>query len=205
MSDTAVKSTQISARRTTRRGGSILRRVLFVVLLLLVSSLAVAAFIQSRADGPYGPVAGGELRTGELQRGPVTDWAFAHGAELELQLLTPLGSRITGALVRDGVLYIPCDLGFFWGRMDGQQRWLLHLIYLLKTWHTDAEKDGRVVLRIEGKRYEQQLVRVTEQALLQQLRTDLEELAREWLAPQVLGPAPTEGPRDIWFFRVDPR
>ena len=33
----------------------------------------------------------------------------------------------------------------------------------------------------------------------------LEEMAREWIAPAPLGEAPTDGPKDLWFFRMDPR
>ena len=79
------------------------------------------------------------------------------------------------------------------------------MIYIFKDWHEDAERDGRAVLRIGGKRYERQAVRVTDPELLATLRSQLEDMARAWVAPAPLGDAPTEGPRDIWFFRMDPR
>jgi hypothetical protein len=66
-------------------------------------------------------------------------------------------------------------------------------------------QDGRAVIRVGGKRYEGQAVRVTDPAIDAALRTQLEEMARQWVAPATLGPPPTEGPNDIWFFRVDPR
>ena len=69
----------------------------------------------------------------------------------------------------------------------------------------DAVRDGRVVLRIAGKRYPRQAVRVTDPELLATLRSQLEEMAGQWVAPEPLGEAPTDGPRDIWFFRMDPR
>jgi hypothetical protein len=98
-----------------------------------------------------------------------------------------------------------CDLGFIWGRFAGQRRRILHLIYLLKGWHEDALRDGRVVLRIAGKRYERQAVRITDLELLSRLRAQVEEAVEEWISPEPLAPALTEGPKDIWFFRMDAR
>ena len=98
-----------------------------------------------------------------------------------------------------------CDLGFIWGRFAGQRRRILHLIYLLKGWHEDALRDGRVVLRIAGKRYERQAVRITDPELLSRLRAQVKEGVEEWISPTALAPAPTEGPKDIWFFRMDAR
>ena len=108
-------------------------------------------------------------------------------------------------MVHAGQLYVPCDLGFMWGRFSGSRRWILNLIFVFKRWHEDALRDGRVVLRIEGKRYERQAVRVTDPDLLAMLRLQLEEMAEQWVSPDPLGEAPTSGPKDIWFFRMDPR
>ncbi len=83
--------------------------------------------------------------------------------------------------------------------------WMLSPIYRLKRWHEDALRDGRMVLRIAGKRYERQAVRMTDPELLATLRLQLEEMARQWVSPEPLGEAPTDGPKDIWFFRIDPR
>ncbi len=110
---------------------------------------------------------------------PDVDWSFASGQEIELQLVEPLGSRTTGVMVHKGQLYVPCDLGFMWRRFSGPTRWMLHLIWVFKRWHEDALRDGRVVLRIDGKRYERQAVRVTDPDLLAALRLQLEEMARE--------------------------
>ncbi len=176
-----------------------------IVLLVLIGLIGAGLIAQRLSDGPRGPIPGGKLRTGTLVFEPVTNWSFASGQEIELQLVEPLWSRITGAMVHEGALYVPCDLGFMWGRFSGGTRWMLHLIYVFKRWHQDALLDGRVVLRIAGNRYERQAVRVTDPELQATLRTQLEEMAREWIAPAPLGEAPTDGPRDIWFFRMDPR
>lgn len=118
----------------------------------------------------------------------------------ELQLVEPISSRYTGVMVHDGELYVPCDLGFMWNRFDGQQRFVLQLIYWFKTWHDHAELDGRAVIRIDNTRYEGALVRVTDETLEAKLRAQLEGMAATWLEPETLGPRPAETPNDIWFF-----
>ena len=186
------------------------------IVLLLLAGLIGAGLIAARsADGPIGPIPGGPLEAGALVSEPDVDWSLATGGEIErqfdapllieLQLVEPPGSRITGVMLYDGQLYVPCDLGFSWARFSGPQRWILHLIYLAKRWHEDAVRDGRVVLRIEGKRYQRQAVRVTDPELLATLRSEFETTVAQWLSPEPLGEAPTEGPRDIRFFRMDPR
>jgi len=172
---------------------------------LITLIIVVGLVAQRLSDGPTGPIPGGELRKGLLVSQTNIDWSFAHGQDLELQLMEPMGSRITGAMVYRGELYVPCDLGFMWGRFEGQTRLILNIIYVFKRWHEDALLDGGVVLRIAGKRYERQAVRVTDPELLASLRLQLEEMAAVWVAPDPLGEASTEGPRDIWFFRMDPR
>lgn len=181
-------------------------RIALVVLLVLIAVLWIGGrTAQYLADGPWELIPGGELRSGELITEPVSDWSFVHGETVELQLVNPLKSRYTGLMVHEGELYVPCDLGYMWGRFSGNIRRTLHLVYLFKRWHEDAVEDGRVVFRVDGKRYARQAVRVTDPALVAALKSDLEALARKWLHPRELGPPPTEGPRDIWFFRLDPR
>ncbi len=178
-------------------------KIFGIVVVVLIGAVMVA---QRQSDGPLNDIMpGGELRAGPLVSEPVDDWSFAHSETIELQLVEPQTSRYTGIMVYDGELYIPCDLGFMWGRFSGNQRHILHLIFLFKHWHEDAVLDGRAVLRIAGKRYERQAVRVNDQELLVVLKAELEEMARGYVAPDILGPEPTEGPRDVWFFRMDPR
>lgn len=189
-----------------------------VVLLLfgLFCVLVVGAFVVQRvSDGPAGPIPGGRLTTGVLASEPDVDWSAATGGEIgqqlseplliEIQLVEPLSSRTTGVMLHAGQLFVPCDLGFGWGRFAGRKRWILNLIYVFKRWHEDAQMDGRAVVRIAGKRYERQAVRVTDPELVAALRLEFEDMVRRWVAPDVLGEAPTQGPSDIWFFRLDPR
>ncbi len=178
---------------------------LVALVAVLVAVLVGIGVVARFSDGPIGPFPGGPLRSGTLVSEPEVDWSFANGREIELQLVEPPGSRTTGIMLHEGQLYVPCDLGFMWGRFSGRTRWILNLIYVFKRWHEDALLDGRVVLRIAGKRYERQAVRVTDLELLARLRLQLEEMARQWVSPEPLGEAPTDGPKDIWFFRMEPR
>ncbi|MEM1229019.1 MAG: hypothetical protein AAGI15_00660 [Pseudomonadota bacterium] len=185
---------------TTRR-----RRWPWILLLLLMLGFATFRVAQYRSDGPLTDlIPGGELRSGELIADPLMDPTFETGATVELQLRSPARSRYVGLMRYEGALYIPCDLGFMWGRFEGMTRHVLHLVYRFKSWHQDVLADGAVVLRYDGKRYARRAVRVTDSAQLEALKAELEALARAWVAPEVLGPPPTSGPRDIWFFRLDP-
>ena len=179
-----------------------------IVVLAFVGIVAIAIVFLRTADGPTGPIQGGVLRNGTLVTDANVDWARVMGEqpvnEIELQLVTPPGSRVTGAFVHDGELYVPCDLGFIWRRVpeDGT-RGLLHLIWLLKDWHHDAVSDGRVVVRVAGNRYERQAVRVTDPELLETFRSLVENAAAEYFGGSLLE-TPAD-PEAIWFFRLDPR
>ncbi|HKC50174.1 MAG TPA: hypothetical protein VKF60_05225 [Myxococcota bacterium] len=174
-----------------------------ILVVLLIATMLVA---QRVSDGPIGPLGGGPLRTGALVTESNVDWSFLGGGkEIELQLVAPPRSRITGSLVHDGQLFVPCDLGFFWRRIpNAGLRWIGGVIYSVKRWHEDALRDGRVVLRVAGKRYERQAVRVTDPELLATLRSIFEERAKQYLGTGALLDVPAD-PDAIWFFRMDPR
>ena len=176
---------------------------------LAVSLVGTAWVVQRVSDGPIGPLAGGPLRAGALVSDPNVDWSFlGGGGELELQLVDPPRSRTTGSLVYEGRLYVPCDLGFLWRRIPSAGfRFFGAAINRVKRWHEEALRDGRVVLRISGKRYERQAVRVTDPELLAALRSIVEERARKYMSDRGAGrllDAPGD-PQAIWFFRMDPR
>ena len=103
------------------------------------------------ADGPNELVAGGPLVSGELVA-EEPDWAFARDVmEIELQLMTPPRSRTVWVVEHGGKLYVPCGyMNSWWGR-------------LWKQWPAEAQEDPRAVVRINGKRYERELIPVTAQ------------------------------------------
>ena len=127
---------------------SVLRVVggLLALLLVVVAGLLVGARF---ADGPIAIIAGGPFTSGELVSGPEPDWSFVGDVrEVEFQLLDPARSRTTWILYHEGKPYIPCGyMTTWWGKI-----W--------KQWPAQALRDGRAVIRIEGKRYERQLVRI---------------------------------------------
>lgn len=186
-------------------------RISVVALAAVVVGIGVVARF---SDGPIGPFPGGPLHAGTLVSEGQVDWSLATGGALEspgaeplfieLQLVEPPGSRTTGVMIYDGQLYLPCDRGFVWRRAPAPARWMLSLIHRFKRWHEDVLLDGRVVLRIGDKRYERHAARVTDPELLTTLRSEIEKAAaRTFGIP--LGEVPADGPRDIWFFRIEPR
>lgn len=182
-------------------------KVARIGLLLLLVLILAGRVAQRMSDGPTGPIQGGALQAGVLVSEPEVDWAAVMGdapvGSIELQLVEPLGSRITGAFVHEGQLFVPCDLGFIWRRApDTSSRWLLRLIWMLKGWHEDVLRDGRVVVRVDGKRYERLAVRVTDPELLATFRGQIEQAAEQYFGSLLPEDADSEA---IWFFRLDAR
>lgn len=154
----------------------------FVALLL---ALSVAARL---SDGPIAIFAGGPLVAGPLVAGPEPDWSFARDLDtIEFQLLSPPRSRTTWILESAGKIYVPCGymhttVGRLW-----------------KHWPFEAERDGRAIVRIAGKRYERQLVRVRDRALFTVLA---QEIQRKYGA-EITGQDAVDG--DLWLFELAPR
>jgi hypothetical protein len=168
---------------------------LAVLLLGLVAVAIVARFL----DGPLRPLPlallpGGPLRAGELVTGPEPDWSFARDIEvMEFQLLEPARSRNIWLLVHEGKLYVACGyMNSWWGR-------------LWKQWPIDAMEDGRSVIRIAGKRYERETIRVTDPELFWAL---IKESRRKYRPPEdqalpdELPPLEATG---VWLFELAPR
>jgi hypothetical protein len=160
--------------------------VLRWLLRIVVGVIALAAILFFAArfhDGPLGPIPGGPLAAGVEVREPVSDWSFAKDVgEIELQLTSQDRSRTLWILVHEGQAYVPCSLDFPPG----------------KTWYREAVKDGRAVLRIEGKRYPVTLTKLDDAAVQQMEATVRAEVTRKYdQAP------PSDG--SVWLFRVTSR
>ncbi len=150
----------------------------------IVAALAILValtFVAARFhDGPIAMFPGGALVAGELVSDPVLDWGFAESLEtIELQLGEEDTSRTTWILVSVGRAFIPCSLGFPPG----------------KNWHLRADRDGRAIVRILGKRYPVVLERLHESTLEPEL---------EAIVKSKYGGAP---PSDagVWFFSIESR
>ena len=152
------------------------------VVTLAIALLAVCVVFAARfADGPLGPLPGGPM-SGERVSEPVTDWSFMverDTVELEVNPGAPR-SITTWVVGHEGQPYLPSGFG------------------ARKTWTAQLLADRHAVLRVDGKLYEQQAVRVTDEALLEELRAVL--IAKYDLDPE----GNFSGP-DTWFFRLDSR
>ncbi len=130
----------------------IAKRLTIVVLLLLlipVTAVLTAAGKQRFADGPNQVFSGGALESGALHTGPEPDWSFVSEVQtIELQLLDPPRSRRIWTAEYDGKLYV-------W---SGYMSTVVGRLW--KHWPAQAERDGRAVIRIDGTRYDRQLVRI---------------------------------------------
>ena len=131
---------------------TLVRKALMVVgILILIPVVAIGtlAVVSGSADGPSAFFGGGPLVAGELVTGPEPDWSFVRDIRtIELQLLDPPRSRVVWIADYDGKPYV---VSGYMSSTVGQ---------LWKRWPAQAERDGRAVIRIEGKRYERTLVRI---------------------------------------------
>ena len=170
---------------------SMVTRVLIVVGCLLsipVAAVTTAAVKQRFADGPNRLFSGGPLVAGELHAGPEPDWSFVRDIPtIELQLLDPPRSRRIWTTEHDGRLYVWSG---YMGTAVGR---------LWKRWPVQAERDGRAVLRIEGKRYERRLVRIESGEILDGIAAAI----RDKYPSQVTRASVEAG--DSWVFEATPR
>ena len=160
-------------------------------LILAVVLVVAGVFVGARfSDGPLAIVAGGAFSTGEPYTGPEPDWSFAKDFDtIEFQSLNPVRSRTTWSMTHEGRIFIPCGyMTTTWGRI-----W--------KQWPIEAEKDGRVIARIDGKLYDRMLVRINEGPILEPI---LAELGRKYAGGE---PVPAEAVTSgyLWIFELAPR
>ncbi len=169
----------------------ILGGLLVLVVVSVVGLFAAARLHDGPFDGGLAIVAAGAFQSGELQTGPEEpDWAFLRDyATVEFQLLDPARSRTTWIMEHDGRIFIPS------GYMNsiGGKIW--------KHWPKEAEEDGRAILRVDGKLYERQLVRIREGEIVTAV---LAELGRKYIdGAEIPVGEVTSG--SIWLFELRPR
>ncbi|MEJ6516836.1 MAG: hypothetical protein ACKVKL_10260 [Pseudomonadales bacterium] len=158
------------------------------LLLILTTAIVTAAVKQRSADGPNRVFSGGALVTGKLYSGVEPNWSFVNDIDtLELQLLNPEQSRRIWTASVDGKIYV-------WsGYMNST------VGKLWKSWPAQAEQDGRAVVRIDGVRYERQLVRITSGAGLEALTALMNDKYGSAATPAVIDSG------DLWLFEAAPR
>ena len=143
------------------------------------------------SDGPLAIIAGGAFTTGQQVSEPVPDWSFVHDTEeVEFQSLEPARSRTTWIVEHEGKAYIPSGyMTTWWGKI-----W--------KKWPIEAERDGRILLRVDGKIYERQLVRVESGPLIAPITA---ELSRKYAGGENGIPADAVTSGYLWLFELAPR
>ncbi len=170
---------------------SIIKRLLTIVtcLLLIPATAVVTAAVKQRfADGPNRFFSGGPLIAGDMYTGSEPHWGFVNDiTTIELQLVEPPRSRRIWTVEHKDKLYV-------WSGYMGTTvgRWW-------KGWPPQAERDGRAVLRIDGQRYERQLVRITSGDVLDGICKAITDKypSRTTRASVEAG--------DVWLFEAAPR
>lgn len=165
-------------------------RIVLGLALLLAIGLAGLFTVARFSDGPIAIIAGGPFESGQLVGGDEPDWSFVHDLrEVQFQLLDPPRSRTTWIVDHEGKAYIPSGyMTSWWGK-------------LWKHWPIEAEKDGRILLRIGDDIYERQLIRVDSGPLLEPITA---ELSRKYAGgASIPVEAVTSG--NLWLFELAPR
>ncbi|MDE0764408.1 MAG: hypothetical protein OSB20_12165 [Porticoccaceae bacterium] len=158
------------------------------LLLILTTAIVTAAVKQRSADGPNRVFSGGALVSGKLYSGVEPNWSFINDIDtLELQLLNPEQSRRIWTASVDGKIYVWSG---YMNSMVGK---------LWKSWPAQAERDGRAIVRIDGVRYERQLVRIKSGAGLEALTSLLNEKYASTATPAAIDSG------DLWMFEAAPR
>jgi len=162
--------------------------IVLCLLLIPVTAVTTAAVKQRFTDGPNRVFSSGPLESGELHTGSEPDWSFVSEiSTVEMQLLEPPRSRRIWTAEFDGKLYVwsgymATPVGRLW-----------------KRWPVQAERDGRAVMRIDGKRYDRQLVRIESGELLDGITAAI----RKKYPSQTTRETVEAG--DTWLFEAAPR
>ena len=173
----------------------IVLQVIGIVVLFAAVTMITLKIDNMDADGPSILFPGGELVTGELHSGPDPDWRFTDDiAVIELQLDDPMSSRRIYIMESGGKVYVP----------SGYMRSLLGRLW--KEWAFQAEEgDGLAVARINGIRYERQLIRVSEGEAIDGISQKLAGKYAGGGADAVAAVKKSISDGDTWIFELAPR
>jgi len=174
----------------------IVLQVVGIVVLVFGVTLITLRVDNQDADGPSILFPGGKLVSGELHTGAEPDWSFTDDvATIELQLVNPLSSRLIFVMESEGKVYIG----------SGYMRSALGKIW--KNWAFQADEgDGLAVARINGVRYERQLIRIKEGPVLDGIVSKIEtKYGGGNASPETIKEA-REGVEagDVWIFEMAP-
>ena len=171
--------------------GIILSGLIAIIVLTVGGIFTVARFSDGPMEGRLEIVSAGPFTSGELQSGiEEPNWDFLKEYfTVEFQLLNPSRSRTTFVMEVDGRIFIP----------SGYMNSTVGKIW--KHWPMEAEKDGRAILRVDGKLYERTMVRINEGEILDDV---LAELSRKYAGGFPVSKKDVDS-GSLWIFELEPR
>lgn len=125
-------------------------QLLGIIILIPLVAIGTLRYKNQDADGPSVLFPGGELISGPLYTGPEPDWSFTENIQtIELQLTDPISSRYVWVLPSNGRLFVA----------SGYMNSILGRIW--KHWAIQADEgNGEAIIRINGTRYQREIVRI---------------------------------------------
>ena len=172
-----------------KRIGKTLLKILGTLALALWTFLFVASF----QDGPIEIAPGGAFTSGQLITDE-PDWSFAKDlSNVEFQTMNPISSRTTFIMIHDNRVFIPSGyMTTWWGKI-----W--------KQWPYQVIKDPRAILRIDGKLYKRELVRITDDLVLPSVMAELSRKYGGTFEPTPEMMKETLESDYLWIFELAPR
>lgn len=171
-------------------------QILGIIVLLLAATVITLKLKNQNADGPSVLFPGGELKSGELHQGAEPDWSFTDDiVTIELQTYEPASSRRIFIMESDGRVYVP----------SGYMRSFLGKLW--KDWAFDVEAGSKLaVARINGVRYERELVRVTDPSVINGVAKKLAQKYAGGETPDAVAQIEKSvADGDTWIFEMAPR
>lgn len=160
-----------------------------VGITVIVVGISIFLFSMRFHDGPLEIVSGGPFSSGKFALTPA-DWSVLRDHDtLEFQSLEPPRSRTVWLGVHEGRLFI----------VSGYMNSAMGRIW--KQWPHRLEEDDRIILRVDGRLYEQRLERIMSGP---EVVPVLQEFDRKYGVGEVTTPE-TVTAGDTWMYEVLPR
>lgn len=174
----------------------IILQIVGLLVLLLAATLITLKLKYRTADGPSVLFPGGALVSGTLYEGPEPDWSFTDDVYvIELQTEEPISSRRIFVMESNGKVYVP----------SGYMRSFLGRLW--KDWAFRVEDGSKLaVARINGVRYERELVRVTDPAIVEGVAEKLAQKYAGGATPETVAQTvKSVSDGNTWIFEMVPR
>jgi hypothetical protein len=171
-------------------------QIVGLMVLLLAATVITLKLKNQNADGPSVLFPGGELVSGVLYNGAEPDWSFTDDVfTIELQTNEPTSSRRIFVMESGGKVYVP----------SGYMRSFLGKLW--KDWAFDVEAGSKfAVARINGVRYERELVRVTDPSVIAGVAKKLAQKYAGGATPDTVAQIEKSvADGDTWIFEMTPR